>query len=80
VSLGRTPLGARTHQIIEVEYDGNGDPVYIGYAAPGTATSDALWLIFELTWTGGNMTSLRVAEGRLEYGSVWDDRASLSYS
>lgn len=80
MSLARTPLGSITHQIINVEYDGGGDPIYIGYAEPGTADADPYWLIQKLTWSAGNMTALRFANGNLDYGDAWTGRAGLSYS
>jgi hypothetical protein len=80
VSLGRTPAGTRTHQIANFEYDGSNNVIYAGYAVPGTADSDPLWLIFKYTWTAGNCVSIRVADGLLDYGSVWNDRAALTYS
>lgn len=81
MSLSRRPAGQATHQIVLVDYDGGTNPIYIGYAEPGTATSDGLWLIQKLTWdVNNNVTSVLFADGRNEYGSVWDDRAALSYS
>lgn len=80
MSLARTPFGSLTSQIERLEYDGSNNPIYHGYAAGGTPNSDALWLIWKYTWSGGNMVASNLADGRLEYGSVWDDRASYTYS
>lgn len=80
MSLGQTPAGQLTHQIINVEYDGDDNPIFIGYAKPGTANSADQWLIQQLTWSGGNMVTLRFAGGSLDFGFVWNDRASYTYS
>lgn len=80
MSLARTPFGSDSSQIERLEYDGSNNPIYHGYAAPNTAESDPLWLIWKYTWSGGNMVAKNVADGKLDYGSVWNDRASYSYS
>lgn len=80
MSLGRTPLGATTSQIANIDYDGSNNPIYVGYAVPGTANSANTWLIFRYTWVLGNCTAIRVANGTLEYGDVWDNRVILPYS
>lgn len=62
------------------EYDGSNNPVYIGFAEPGSATSDPAWLIRKLTWSGSNVTAIQYANGSTVFNSIWDNRASLSYS
>lgn len=52
---------------------------YIGFAAPGTATSAAGWMIERLTFTGPDI-AIDFADGNAEFDNVWDNRASLSYS
>lgn len=47
------------------------EPVYIGYANPGTATSTATWLVHKFTYTGGVVTRRQVATGS------WDGRSGL---
>ena len=42
--------------IQRVEYDTDGNPIYIGYAEPGTAESDTAWILFKYTYVSGNMT------------------------
>lgn len=64
-----------------LDYNGGTNPIYIGVAAPGTATSDALWQIKKLTYDGNNNpTNILAANGTTEFSQVWDNRASLSYS
>lgn len=52
---------------------------YIGEAAPGTATSSALWRVKKIDSTT-NPTKIVFADGNDLFDNVWDDRASLSYS
>lgn len=64
-----------------MEYDGSGNLIYYGRAAPGTAASAAAWSIMELTYdVNDNLTSIQWAGGTKAFEHVWDNRASLSYS
>lgn len=56
--------------------DDTGTYKYVGEAIPGTATSSARWRIMRVTNATGNIDW--AAHG--DFRSVWDDRASLSYS
>jgi len=63
-----------------VEYDGN-NPLYIGRANPGVASSLAAWQIKKLTFdANNNVTAMEFASGINDYNKVWDDRAGYSYS
>jgi hypothetical protein len=54
---------------------------YYGLAAPGTVTSAAGWQIRRETLDSQQRTiQIDFAGGTLEYGQVWDNRATLSYS
>lgn len=48
--------------------------MYVGDAAPGSATSSAVWRIKKIT-----PTSIRFAGGAATFANVWDNRASLGY-
>lgn len=63
-----------------IDYVGGANPIYIGTAAPGTATSEDKWKITKLTYDGNNVTSLLYAAGTPNFDQVWDNRSSLSYS
>lgn len=66
---------------LQIEYDGNSNPIYLGQATPGTATSVALWQIRKLTFDGNsNVTAIKYANGSSNFDAVWDDHGSLSYS
>lgn len=53
---------------------------YIGYALPGTAKASPKWLIKKLTYSGSLVTDIQFANGVIAFNSVWNDRASYSYS
>lgn len=60
-----------------VDYDTrtDGQPVYVGYASRGVASSTASWTLFKLTYNASDyVTSRQVA-----YDS-WDNRASATYA
>ncbi len=62
-------------------YDVNGMVEYIGFAAPGTATSSALWQIRKFTNNASNgPTAEDFADGDARFNQIWDNRTSLSYS
>ena len=50
---------------------------FLGFAAPGVATSAATWKISRITDADD---TILWADGNGDYDNVWDDRASLSYS
>lgn len=69
------------HQNVRIDYVGGTNPIYVGSAQPGTATSTAGWRIAFLTFdVNNNPTSVTWAGGTNYYGNVWDNRTSLTYS
>ncbi|WP_169829529.1 hypothetical protein [Desulfatibacillum aliphaticivorans] len=65
----------------KIEYDGNGNPLYVGLAAPGSSPSSACWQIKKFTYDGSqNVTDVEFAEGSNAYDRVWDNRASYTYA
>ena len=77
--VGRGPLGQAEHQSIRAENDVDGQPIYIGWAQPGSAESDPVWLIAFLEYSAGFFVSKKYANGSLDYNQVWDNRAGLTY-
>lgn len=63
-------------QRIDQNADGN---TYFGWAAPGSATSDAVWAIQRLR-ASGTETIIEWADGNQTYDNVWNNRTSLTYS
>jgi hypothetical protein len=54
------------------EYDGSNNLIYVGLAPRGALTSDAIWIIWNLTYTSGNLTSQKSSIPKVK----WDDRAT----
>jgi len=62
-------------------YDANDNLEYQGWAVPGTATSEARWLIVKHTWAAGsisgyNNTRSQVSSNEVKFDKVFDDRAT----
>ena len=54
---------------------------YIGWAEPGTPTSEASWRIARATYdVSGNCTEVVWADGNSLYDNAWDNRAGLGYA
>lgn len=66
----------------KVLWDG-ADPLvnYMGEASFGSATSDPVWRITRLTFSGldNSDLTLECADGNDEFDNVWDDRLVLTY-
>jgi hypothetical protein len=52
---------------------------YVGYAAVASANSSAVWQIFKMVDSLGDLT-ITYADGNSDFDNVWNDRASLTYS
>lgn len=64
----------------KIAYSG-GLAQYLGYAAPGSATSSAVWAIKKITYDGSNnATDIQWAGGAASFVNIWDNRAGYSYS
>jgi hypothetical protein len=61
-----------------VRVDDAGTYVYVGYAVVGSPTSTAVWKIKRIKTT--NVVEVLYAGGTAFYNSIWNNRASLSYS
>lgn len=65
---------------MKVEYSGD-NPLYIGYAAPGTLTSATDWQIRKITVDGsGNITDIKFADGTAGFDKEYDERTGYTYS
>ena len=78
-------LSLLLHQAIQLDYAGrtDGQPVYVGWAEPGTATSAAKWRIAKLTYVANQVTQVQWANGTIAYNFKWDDHANgaiITYS
>ena len=64
-----------------VDYAGGANPIYVGYAKPGSSLGDEVWQIIKLTYdVGGNMTNLQWASGSNDFKFEWDERAGYVFS
>jgi hypothetical protein len=67
--------------VIRQDYDGNNNAIYIGWAQPGTLTSDSRWRIMQQNFNGnGLMTGTAFPNGSPAFAWVWDNRAIYSFS
>lgn len=66
---------------LQIERDGQGNPVYIGFTNPGVAVDATGWRICKLTFDGQNdVTAMQYADGSTEFNFVWDSRGDYTYS
>jgi len=64
-----------------IAYDASSNPIYTGFAAPGSASSAAVWRIKKITYdASNNPTAVEWPNGDTEFKYIWDNRASLTYS
>jgi hypothetical protein len=78
VAAKRTASVISDDQVL-MDYAGRTDsqPVYIGVAAKGVATSEDKWFVVRLEYDGSNrMTVKKSSPAR----SIWDNRAILTYT
>lgn len=64
-------------------FDGSSTTVnYYGEALRASLTSDPVWKIIRITYSGVDGTNFVVedAEGNDGYKNIWDNRASLTYT
>lgn len=74
-------FGDATTYTTQFDFESGSNPIYIGRASPGSATSSALWQIKKLAYdASGNITSIKYAAGSDNFNQIWDSRASFSYS
>lgn len=78
---GGVPSNENMTSRIEYVDASSTDPLYVGYAPPGSSESDPVWQIRKMEYDGANrLIAVKFAEGELAYNKVWANRASYSYS
>lgn len=71
---------------IACQNDGSGNPIYIGKAKAGTATSEAKWQISFQAYDGNSSLTRKTwpedlnSKASAEYEFIWDDRLTYTYS
>lgn len=68
-------MAAKTTRIDEV----SASITYIGEAPTGASPSDPVWRISRIK-TVGTETIIQYANGSTTWNSIWNDRASLTYT
>ena len=60
---------------IQIEYDGSNNPIYLGFAAPGSLITEEKWQIRYLTFdVNNNVTSMSYADGTPNFDKKWSKR------
>jgi hypothetical protein len=74
-NLGNSSNALEALELV-AENDANGNPLYIGQAKPGSATSAAVWRIKAFTYDGNEaVLTIKFANSSRNFAFVWDDRA-----
>lgn len=77
--ISKMPANFDSNMLFEkrMENDANGNPIYVGWARPGTAAGDALWYITKQTYDGNNaVTRQQIASDIPAFAYEWDLRSS----
>lgn len=76
------PVGTWIYPLTtQIDYQGGTAAIYVGYALPGTSTSNSGWAIQFITYDGnGNTLSTTWSPLYAVFGDIWANRAALSYS
>lgn len=68
-------------QIFDYDVRADQQPVYIGWATCGVATSTPAWKIRKFTYNSdGSVATIKYANGDVGFRAKWDDRTSLAYA
>lgn len=62
------------------EYNADDNILYEGWAAPGSAESSDVWQLCQHTWSGGNLTATKWAQGSGGFNYQWAKRKDGSYT
>lgn len=66
---------------LKLDYAGGPSLIYLGAAAPGTATSAASWQIKRFSYDGSsNVSAIEYGGSTRNFNQIWDNRAALTYS
>jgi len=76
----KNPLPITKDYTTAIEYDVNGNAIYVGHAMPGTAKSVAGWRIKKITYdVNGNATDIKFADSTKQFIKIWDSRSGYIY-
>lgn len=84
IDLANRRLTHLVHQGTRIEWImGTSDfvPRFVGWAEPGTATSDPKWRIVRITFDANDLPiALEWPDKSIAYAYIWDNRGALTYS
>ena len=72
-------ISAVPNYTVELGYEGN-KLIYQGKAKIGSLTSQAVWQIKKLIYSGDNLTAIQWANGNDSFNNIWDNRNLITYS
>jgi hypothetical protein len=83
-AANQTPsaVEAQDNYVTLIDWDGGTNPIYIGKAKPGTATSATTgWSIKKFTWdANNNPTAIEWANSTETFDKEWDERTTYAYA
>lgn len=76
------PVGTWVYPLTtQIDYQGGTAAIYVGYALPGTLTTNQGWSIQFITYDGnGNTLSTQWSPLYASFGDTWSLRVGLTYS
>lgn len=76
------PVGTYNYPLTTIiDYNGTSQPVYVGYAVPGSSQNLPQWSIQYITYNGSGATlTTQWSANYASFGDVWNNRVSLAYS
>lgn len=81
INMGTIIIGRKENYTQRLDYDSNGDVLYMGQGETGMLESEPYWQIKKFSYdSSGNLLKIIYADGNENKDNVWNDRASLSYS
>ena len=79
VYIDREDVWEGTMYSKKVDYNTDGQPLYEGWAAPGSSTSDAVWRIKKIEYdSNGRVTGEVWADGNTNFDNTWDTKSAIS--
>jgi hypothetical protein len=81
VAVIPAPTSAQNAYIMRIQYDASQNPIYVGYALPGTAEAAAGWRIQKITYdANNNPTDISYPSGDENFTFKWSLRVGYTYS
>ena len=79
IAIDREDVWEGTMYTKKVDYNTDGQPEYIGWAAPGSSASSAVWRIKKIEYNSAGATTGEVwADGNTNFDNTWDTKSAIS--